>query len=631
MTDVFVSYKAEDRRRVQPLVQELQSDGLTVWWDAHIGGGDDGRDQIQQHLDEAKCVVVIWSKRSVGPGGHFVRDEAARAQRRHAYLPVRIDKVDPPLGFGETQALPLIGWSGDRSNPRYQAVLAAARAIISGSPRPDDLDFSESGVSRRTLVAGSAAAAVAAAGGWYLLRPGAAQASNSIAVLPFANLSRDPDQAYFADGLAEELRSALSRIGNLKVIGRVSSEAVREAEATEAARKLRVASLLTGSVRRSPSLIRVSAQLVDGSDGAQRWAEIYDRPPGDVLAVQTDIAEKVAGALSIQLGQAERDALTAGGTRNAAAHDIYLKAKALVREDQSQAAFRQAISLLDAAVSLDPRFSNAHAMKAIYIADDTGTFADEVAAYERGYGEAEAAARQALAITPKLALGYVALGQIAQARLDAATGLTMFERALSYAPRDTEALGSYGRLLGDLGRTSQSLKVSDELLRLDPLDPQAYGFRSLMLIYARRYPDAITAARRSLQFSPKRHIARSRVGDALILLGRSKEAIAEYAQMPSGDPWRLLGEAIAFHKVGDRAASDRAFSELVAGYGDAFSHQQADIHAQRGETDQAFAALQRALEVRDPGLMAIRVDPFLDPIRSDPRLAAVERALRLPA
>ena len=631
MADVFVSYKAEDRRRVQPLVQALKSDGLTVWWDAHIGGGDDWRDQIQQQLDEAKCVIVIWSKRSVGPGGHFVRDEAARAQRRHAYLPVRIDKVDPPLGFGETQALPLIGWSGGRSNPRYQAVLTAARAIVSGTPRPDHLDFSESGVSRRTVVAGSAAVAAAAAGGWYLLRPGAAEAANSIAVLPFANLSRDPDQAYFADGLAEELRNALSRIGSLKVIGRVSSEAVRNAGAAEAARKLQVANLLTGSVRRSPSLIRVNAQLVDGRDGAQRWAETYDRPPGDALAVQTDIAEKVSAALSIQLGQAERDALRAGGTRNAAAHDLYLKARALVRSDQSQPALRRAIGLLDAAVALDPRFSNAYAMKAIYVADDTGTFANDAAAFASGYAQAEAAARQAIAITPKLSLGYAALGEVAQARLDAVTGLTMFERALAYAPREIEALGGYARLLGDIGRTDESLKLSEEILKLDPLDPGAYGFRALMLIYARRYAEAISAARRSLQFSPKRYIARSRVGDALVLLGRPKEALAEYAQMPTGDPWRLLGEAIAFYKVGDRAASDRAFSELVARYGDAFSYQQADIHAQRGEHDRAFAALRRALEVRDPGLMAIRADRFLDPIRSDPRLAAVERALRLPA
>src|SRR5689334_14186201 len=107
MVDVFVSYKAEDRRRVAPLVQALEADGFSVWWDAHIGGGVDWRDTIEENLDQAKCVIVVWSKRSVAREGRFVRDEATRAQRHRTYLPVRIDKVEPPLGFGETQAIPL--------------------------------------------------------------------------------------------------------------------------------------------------------------------------------------------------------------------------------------------------------------------------------------------------------------------------------------------------------------------------------------------------------------------------------------------------------------------------------------------------------------------------------------------
>ena len=484
-------------------------------------------------------------------------------------------------------------------------------------------------VGRRAVLGGSAAVVAAAAGGWYLLRPDSAEASNSIAVLPFANLSRDPEQAYFADGLAEELRSALSRIGNLKVIGRVSSEAVRNAETTEAARKLQVANLLTGSVRRSASTIRVSAELVAGIDGAQRWAETYDRPPGDALAVQADIAEKVAGALSIQLGQAERDALTAGGTRNATAHDLYLKARALVRSDSSQPAVRRAIGLLDAAVSLDPRFSNAHAMKAILVESDTSAFAKDGAEFQRGYAQAEAAAKQAIGITPKLALGYAALGHVAQARLDAARGLRMFQRALSYSSRETEVLGGYARLLGDIGRTDESLKLSEEILNLDPLDTSSYRLRALMLFYARRYGEAISAGRRSLELSPNQHLARERIGYALIMLGRPKEALVEFAHLPAGD-WRLFGEAIALHKVGDWAASDRALSAMVAASGDAMSYQQAVIHAQRNDPDRAFAALRRAFEIRDPGLLSIRVDPFLDPLRPDPRLSGVEQALRLP-
>ena len=127
MTDLFVSYKAEDRARVAPLLHALQADGYSVWWDAEIGGGVQWREEICRHLDAARCVIVVWSKRSVGHDGNFVRDEATRALRRGVYLPVRIDKVDPPLGFGETQAIDLKGWKGDPSDRRYRTTLAAIR------------------------------------------------------------------------------------------------------------------------------------------------------------------------------------------------------------------------------------------------------------------------------------------------------------------------------------------------------------------------------------------------------------------------------------------------------------------------------------------------------------------------
>ena len=130
MADVFVSYKAEDRKRVRPLVDALEAEGLSVWWDEQIGGGAAWRQAIEAELNSAKCVIVIWSKRSIGPEGTFVQDEATRAQQRRVYVPVLIDKVHLPLGFGETQALPLTGWHGNQSDPRYQAVLAAVRRNV---------------------------------------------------------------------------------------------------------------------------------------------------------------------------------------------------------------------------------------------------------------------------------------------------------------------------------------------------------------------------------------------------------------------------------------------------------------------------------------------------------------------
>src|SRR5438045_2032567 len=271
MADVFISYKAEDRRRVKPLVEALQADGLSVWWDEQIGAGDAWRDTIEQQLDGARCVVVICSKRSVGADGKFVREEASRAQRRGLYVPVLIDPVDPPLGFGESQATSLRSWHGDPSDAHYQAVLSAVRRHVGGESSRAAGPVARSHVDRRAVLAGGAVAAIAVAGvaGWALFKSSPASAGESIAVLPFENLSGDPNQAYFSDGLAEELRSALSRVAQLKVAARTSSEAVRNDDAKTAAQKLGVANIVTGSVRRSPAIIRVSAQLVDGRSGLE--------------------------------------------------------------------------------------------------------------------------------------------------------------------------------------------------------------------------------------------------------------------------------------------------------------------------------------------------------------------------
>src|SRR5215208_3563476 len=284
MADVFVSYKAEDRRQVKRLVSALEADGYSVWWDAQISGGAAWRDTIEAELSAAKCVLVVWSEKSVGPEGSFVRDEASRAMEHGAYLPVQIDSSRPPLGFGERQAISLAGWNGKRSDSRYQALLAAVREIAGHEVRPKPPAHLEFFLTRRVVVGGGAAAVVAAGiGGWLLWKPNEAAAVDAIAVLPFANLSGDPRQAYFSDGIAEELRSALARVAGLKVVGRTSSEAVRNEDSETAAKKLGVSNILTGSVRQTPSTIRVTAELIDGKTGLSRWSQDYNRSPGDAI------------------------------------------------------------------------------------------------------------------------------------------------------------------------------------------------------------------------------------------------------------------------------------------------------------------------------------------------------------
>ena len=627
MSDVFVSYKAEDRARVRPLVEALEADGLSVWWDAHIGGGDEWRETIARHLDDARCVIVVWSKRSIGPEGHFVRDEATRALRRHAYLPVRIDKVEPPLGFGETQAISLSGWKGNRSDPRYLAVLSGAQTMLGHEPVAHRAR-SQEGIDRRTLVGGGAVLAAAAAGGWFLLKPDSARA-NSIAVLPFANLSGDPAQAYFSDGLAEEVRSALSRIAGLRVVARTSSEMVRDTDAKTAAQKLAVANVLTGSVRRSPSMIRVNAQLVDGADGLERWSQSFDRPAGDVLMIQSDIAENVAQALSIELAGDDKAALSVGGTRNAEAQDLVLRAEQ-IRRDDSEASFRSALSLLDQAISLDPNYGLAHARKAFvltYLASVHALGAEQA----RREGQlATQSARRAIAIAPRLATGHAALANILRDQLQMGPALKATERAYALPGYDPLTLHNYTLLLSQSGRFDEALAMSRRVMELDPLNPVSAEVQTVTLFYGRRYEDAVAAAQRGLKMAPDRLRVRAFLGHSLLQLGNTGGAAREYVQLPSGDYRRLLGQAVISARAGQSSEALKSLQAMKERYTDSANYQYGEIYAQLGLVDRAFEAFEDAWRVRDAGFGYLRIDPFVDPLRKDPRFAPLERRLNFP-
>jgi serine/threonine-protein kinase len=634
MSDVFVSYKAEDRRRVVPLVEGLQAHGLSVWWDAQIGGGDSWRERIEAQLDSARCVIVIWSKRSVGPDGHFVRDEASRAQRKHIYLPVLIDRVEPPLGFGETQALSLAGWKGNPSDARFRVVLDCARAIVAGTsdavraaiPAP-------SPVSRRSVLIGGTAAAAAAVGvgGWVLLRPRSPGGADSIAVMPFANLSGDPSQAYFSDGIAEELRAVLARIPRLKVIGRTSSELVRNADAVTAAHKLGVANVVTGSVRRSPSLIRVSAQLVSGEDGVEQWSQVYDRAPGDILQIQSDIAASVAGALRLELNRVATDALTAGGTNSAAAYDLYLKAVATREGGLTEESLRQAISLFDAAIARDPKFADAFAQKAQTLADLTGVFSSSPAEFDRGYDAAASNARRAIALAPQRALGHTALAVTLGGKLDIQGALAEYRKASNRFTGEVEVLTSYSYFAARMGLDREALTAADKAVLIDPLNPRPRIMRSFAHFYARRYEDAEKAVREALDLpNAATAFPYALLGNCQVMSGKIAEARASFAHAPADNLYRLAGEAVLDVRSGDRAGAERRLARIRELFGDSAAYQQAQVLAQLKQTDRALAALQRAREVRDPGLTSLPVHPFLDPIRSDPRFGALERRLGFP-
>ena len=632
MSDVFISYKAEDRARVAPLVQALEADGLSVWWDTQIAAGSEWRQDIQQQLDDARCVIVIWSKRSVGSDGRFVRDEANRAQRRGTYLPARIDDVEPPLGFGELQSLSLEGWKGSRSDPRYRDLLQAVRGIMSGKPARAIVPDEASGVSRRgAILTGSAAAVVVAAGGgWALLKPGSAKAANSIAVLPFANLSGDARQDYFSDGIAEELRSALSRLPNLKVMGRISSEAVRNEDAATAARRLRVGHILTGSVRRGPGMVRISSQLLDGKSGVEQWSASYDRPEGNVLAIQTNIAENVVSSLSVELGQSGVQALSAGGTADAEAHDLYLRAIQQAQNDDSETSLEQANALLGAAIAKDPRFAKAYAAKSrnlSYIADVGHTPEDT----QRGYEAAASAARRAVDLAPRLPEAYAALADALYGQRKISAAMQQIDAGSSFGAGDLQLLQAAVIAFVAGGETQRAIGYGDRMVEIDPLNPLSHRRLYYALYYDRQYDAAIAQARETLKLAPALWVPQYFIALCLIMQNRLPEAQRQLALLPADLTVRLAGEAVVEGRLGDREASDRKLDQLRTVYGDAASYQFAQAYAQRGDADKAFAALQRGLQVNDPGLNTLRVDPLFDPIRGDPRFGPMLRRVDVAA
>lgn len=630
--DVFVSYKAEDRARVLPLVSALQSEGFVVWWDTQIAGGGHWREEIQGHLDAAKCVIVVWTKRSIGHDGNFVRDEASRAQRRGVYLPIRLDPVEPPLGFGEIQAISLKGWHGDGLDPRFLALADVVRRCITGEHVARvSTHQGKTGVSRRMVVAsglGISGIAVASVGGWLLLKPARVN-SRRIAVMAFDNLSGDPKQAYFVEGVAEELRSALTRIG-LQVIGRASCDAVKNLDINTAASKLGVANILTGSVRRSTDVIRIDAQLVDGSNGVEVWAQSYDRTPGDAIKIQTDIAENVAHVLSMALGKTDRAALTLGGTTDSIAQDLVLQSRKLGRESTTADSLRRRVALTHAAIARDPNYADAYIENAIALFFLAENYSATPASMAAQLAQADASARKAATLTPSLGSAHQAVAFISLGRLDFQNALRETKRSLELSPDDPNVIQSAGRVFAWFESPQQGLQLIERAIALDPLNGRSYEIKTEILTLSRRYADAIQSGRKALELAPELQSVHNWLGYDFLLLGQTNNAKSEFNANPADDSLQLTGLALVAARTGDNIGARRAMIQLRQQHAGLSNCLFADFDAQVGDVDHAFTDLENAIAVQDASLVYLKTDVLLDPIRSDPRYAVLLKKLRFP-
>jgi len=290
-------------------------------------------------------------------------------------------------------------------------------------------------------------------------------------------------------------------------------------------------------------------------------------------------------------------------------------------------ALHQAIGLLDVAIARDPNYANAWRLKASVFERLANTGTVDLPAT---LAQAAAAARLAIKMAPGGGLGYVVLAQIEADRLNFPIALQNMRRGLALAPDDIVVISNSSGFMQWFGDPRKAVVLADRAVALDPLKAINHQRRAEILLSARRYEESIAANRRAIELDPKLSSPPTEIASCLILMNRPAEAKAAYAKTPADDPFRLTGEAILAARSRDIAAMEKIIARMRERFGASASFQYAEIYAQAGDADRAFTELDNALDVKDPGLQSLKVEPFLDPIRGDPRFAALLKRLNFP-
>jgi serine/threonine-protein kinase len=451
---------------------------------------------------------------------------------------------------------------------------------------------------------------------------------HSIAVLPFVNMSGDPSQEYFSDGLTEELLNSLSRINELQVAGRTSSFYFKgeHADLPTIAHKLNVATVLEGSVRRSADTVRVSAQLINAETGFHLWSETYDRDLGDVLKLQTEIANAVASALRVTLLGDTAAKIELGGTRNPAAFDAYLRGMKAHTTHHSLQDLQAAIAAYTEAIRLDPNYALAFAGRSLTLSFNALLARS---GRERILAAAEADAQKAVALAPPMTEGHVALAIYFSGTLDFTRAMAEYERAVTLGPGNARALQPAGPFLVLMGRTDAGIAAAQRAVLIDPLNPLTHHALGLALGYARRYEEAVAAFGQVVSLDPDGPQGYSGRGFAYLYLGDAERARESCAAKPD---WWLNQSCLvmANDRLGRHADAETALARLKALEGDGAAYWYATIYAQRGDLAEALNWLETALRLRDPFLALLKTDPLMDPLRKEQRFQAVMRDLKFP-
>jgi adenylate cyclase len=426
MADIFVSYARSDKARVAPLVAAIEAQGWSVWWDPEIDAGQQFDDQIEEELKAAKAVLVIWTPSSVT--SRWVRGEAREAADLGTLVPARFDGARLPMDVRAIHTTDMDGWGDNANSPPFQALLRALSTMIARHGGPGAAGTGSSAPAAPTRI--------------------------GICVLPFVNMSGDPEQEYFSDGITEDIITDLSKVSALAVVSRNSAFMYKGklVDVPKVARELKVQHVLEGSVRKSGGRVRITAQLVDGATSDNVWAERYDRDLSDIFALQDEISEAIVKALRLRLLPEEKKAIEQRGTTNLDAYNLYLMARQhYATGNEGDIRRNEAIvRLCQRAAEIDPDYAQAWALMAL---------GQMLARWVRG-GEAD-------------------------------DGLAAAERALALDPNLAAAHAVKARILSESGRHEEAGAEIEIALRLDPESYEVNRAAAYLRFRQKRLPDAV--------------------------------------------------------------------------------------------------------------------------------------------
>jgi TolB-like protein len=650
---VFLSYASQDAEPAARLCARLRDAGIEVWFDQSALRGGDIWDQAihRQIRDCALFIPVISAHTQARLEGYFRREwklAAARTQdmadEKRFLVPVVIDGTSEqhasvPELFRTVQWTRIPGGEAP-------AVFCERIAGLLGSPalaRPSMVtataapDVVPRRISDRWMVWAALGVLIVGVIAWQAWRGRAAKTvistapaasvavpEQSIAVLPFVDMSEKRDQEYFSDGLTEELLDMLSQVPDLRVPARTSSFYFkgRPEDVPTIARRLRVAHVLEGSVRKSGNTIRVTAQLIRADNGYHLWSKTYDRDFKDIFRVQDEIAAAVVEALKAKL-MPTQEISSRHKTANTEAYRQYLLGNQFRIADLPESN-RQALAAYQKAIALDPGYAAAYSG----VAEAEWRIADQTTGETAAYQRAAAAADKAIALAPDSPEGYWARSQLRAYHLfDWAGAQADYEHALALDPNYARALINEGYLLATLGRMSEALETMRRAIAIDPMSVVAWRGLVLLLMSADQLPAARDALNRLREIDPQDPNTDG-IGTVELLQGHTREALTMY--QAGRTDFRFIGIAMAEHTLGHAAASTQALEIIEQKHANVWAYQIAQVYAWRDDKDKAFDWLDRAYRQRDGGLTYLTYDRFMDSLRSDPRYKSLLRKLKLP-